>query len=533
MVSFCLLGAGCGEVAPGEPPGSQRDRQGLAPLQSPCVFTAATGGLVIVLAAGEQGYLERRSSDSALLINGEVCNTSGGAPPFARSSSALQATISGAVGGGETMVLDYLNGLFLRGSAVAPGVVIDLGGGGDQVQVRMSPSAERVRAGVNGWDVSGDGTRDLTLVNVAAVTLTLGDGDATFSAAGGGPLGAVSPSSLPITVFGGTGNDRLTGGDGDDDLYGDQGEDLLNGGASLTDGDSYSGGAGRDTVTYASRVGAVTVTVGAGADDGAAGEQDDVGADVEVVTGGQGDDAFTGWAGPQTFYGGPGDDTFDMGLLAGTGAGADAFFGEGGEDAADYRSRLEAVTVTMDSNAANDGAPGEGDNVRSDVEHFLCPAAAVTCTVTGNALDNHLTGGGGDDVLSGGAGDDTFFIGPSGGTGAGADSLTGGAGIDWVDFTTFGAPLDVRMDAVPSATQGKRIALDVEDLACPTATACTVTGNARNNHLWGSTQLDTLSSGGGDDLVETGGGADVVDCGDGSDILIGAGALPVGVTCEL
>lgn len=535
FVRASVLGflCGCGDgVVHVESP-NQASRQGLAPLLTPCVFTPASGAMTIVLAASEFAHVERRVSDSALLINGETCDGGG---TFAKSTTALRATVSGDVSGSETLLLDFTNGTFLKGSATAAAVSLDLGGGGtDVLQLRGSPLRDTMRAGALGWDTTGDGLRDLTLVNVSSVVVTLGDGDDVFSAAGGGNLGGACGSALGLTVYGGPGKDTLTGGDGDDALFGDSGNDTMSGGASELDADTYSGGADVDTVTWASRSTPVTVTLGAGANDGAAGESDDVGADVEVVIGGSGADAFTGWTGAQTFYGGAGDDVFRMGLLASTGAGADTVYGEAGADTVDYGARLEAVTVTMDLNAANDGnaAATESDTIRNDVEHLICPTAAVVCTVTGNALDNRITGGGGSDSLNGGAGDDTFIVGASAGIGAGADVFTGGAGVDRVDFTAFGASLDVRMDEVASSTQGKRIGLDVEDLACPTASACTVLGNGLNNHLWGSTQLDTFSSAGGDDFVETNGGSDAVDCGDGSDILIGAGAVPVGVTCEL
>lgn len=522
--------AACGDSSP-SPAEAEASRLGLLPLASPCVFTAATGSLAIVLAAGEQGYLERRLSDSALLINGDLCNSPGGAAPFAKSTTALSATVSGDPGGGERFVLDLTNGVFLRGSStLGPVLAINLGGGGtDDLQVRLTGSRDVVRAGTAGWDISGDGWPDFAIANVDSVTVTLGDGDDLFSAAGGPNLGSALPATLPLFVYGGPGDDSLAGGDGDDALFGDLGNDTLNGGASLVDSDTYSGGGGTDTVTYAARAGAVTVTVGAGANDGFSTEHDDVTADVELVQGGAGDDSFTGWAGPQTFLGGAGDDTVHMGLLASTGAGADVFFGEAGDDTADYSARLEAVTVTMDLNAANDGNPGEGDNVHTDVEHLVCPTAAVVCTVTGNPSDNRITGGGGDDVLNGGAGDDTFLLSGH----AGADVISGGTGVDLVDFSTLGATLNVRMDDVASVTRGVRIGLDVENLTCPTASACTVSGNDRQNHLIGSSQVDTLSGLGGDDLIETNGGADVVDCGDGSDILIGAGAAALGTTCEL
>jgi Ca2+-binding RTX toxin-like protein len=530
LLSALVCTFACGPAHEG--PGAAFDRQRLTPLQTPCLFSAGT--MAIVLAANEEGVIERRLSDSALLVNGDPCNSAGGVAPFAKSTTAVTATVLGAAGGDEELTLDFVNGAFLRGTSVAPGLVIDLAGGGsDTVAVRLSAMKDVVSVGTNGWDISGDGVRDFTLSGVESATVLLGDGSDVFSAAGGGLLGSASPSSLPLTVYGGPGDDVLTGGEADDALHGDTGADVLSGGASLVDSDVYVGGAGLDTVTYGARGGAVTITVGVGADDGAASEHDDVQADVETVIGGSGDDSFTGTSGPQTFYGGAGGDTFFMGLLASTGAGADTAYGETGLDTVDYGSRLEAVSVTMDLNVANDGAIGEGDNVRNDVEQLICPTAAVACTVTGNALDNRLTGGGGADTLDGAAGDDTFIMGASGGIGAGADNVTGGAGVDLIDFSVFGAVIDVRMDGAASATQGKRIATDVENLVCPTAHACTVLGNAANNHLWGSSQADTLSSAGGDDFVETLGAADVVDCGDGSDILIGAGASPVGTTCEL
>jgi Ca2+-binding RTX toxin-like protein len=532
LLSFALIFVGCGVAPAPRENGVVFDHQRLAPLQSPCVFTAATGALVISLGAGEQGFLELRATDGALLANGDPCMSVGNVLPMAKSTSARSATIVGDNSGNEVFTLDFAVGMFLRGSASGPAISVDLGGNAsDVLQVRLSSMPERVTGGVNGWDLSGDGVRDLVFTGVAALTVTLGGGNDVFTAGGGGVFGAPSPASLPLTVYGGSGDDLLVGGDGNDTLYGDTGNDTLNGGTSVTDADVYVGDLGTDVVTYAGRVGALVITVGAGANDGAATESDDLGADIETVIGGLGDDTFTGSAGSQTFYGGAGNDTFLMGLLAGDGAGGDTVYGEAGIDTVDYSARLEAITVTMDLNAANDGATGEADNVRSDIEALICPQAAVGCNVTGNALDNVITGGAGADTFAGGAGDDTFLVGSSSGVGKGADVISGGMGVDLVDFTAFGAALDVRMDDLPSVTQGKRIANDVENLMCPSNSTCAVVGNGGNNHLFGSSTTDTLSSMGGDDLVETNGGADDVDCGSGSDILIGTPGSSVG--CEL
>lgn len=117
--------------------------------------------------------------------------------------------------------------------------------------------------------------------------------------------------------------------------------------------------------------------------------------------------------------------------------------------------------------------------------------------------------------------------------GVGADAFTGGAGIDTVTFASFGAVIDVVMDGTASTTQSKVINTDVENLTCPTASACTVTGNSGANRIVGSSAADTINGGGGDDFIETSGGNDTVDCGDGSDILYYTAGTPVPTACEL
>ena len=190
----------------------------------------------------------------------------------------------------------------------------------------------------------------------------------------------------------------------------------------------------------------------------------------------------------------------------------------------------------MDGVAANDGEAAEGDNIQADIENFICPTGAYVCTVTGNALDNTITGSAGSDVLNGGAGDDTFIMGPNGGIGAGADVISGGAGIDTITFASFGAVINVIMDGTASTTMAKKINTDVENLTCPTASACTVTGNASNNKIVGSSAVDTINGMDGDDNIEGNGGDDAVDCGDGSDLLTGLptrATITAPIACEL
>ncbi len=96
------------------------------------------------------------------------------------------------------------------------------------------------------------------------------------------------------------------------------------------------------------------------------------GAGADTLTGGNGDDLLLGGGGADTLNGGLGDD-----VLVG-GAGADVLIGGGGRDTANYRGHeSQPVTVTFDG-VANDGGPGEADDVRTDVEATaLRPARPV------------------------------------------------------------------------------------------------------------------------------------------------------------
>ena len=131
------------------------------------------------------------------------------------------------------------------------------------------------------------------------------------------------------TINGLGGDDRLTGGEDDDTLNGGAGDDTLIGAYRdvTPDGaDAFNGGTGSDNVSYAARTARVVVDEDGVADDGEAGEGDNVNADVEYVTGGSGNDSLTGGAGTNHLYGGPGDDDLNGG------ADADWLFGDAGAD---------------------------------------------------------------------------------------------------------------------------------------------------------------------------------------------------------
>jgi Ca2+-binding RTX toxin-like protein len=540
LVMFSL--AGCSSststpVATDDP--FQQAEENLSPLAGTCTFVASSGLMTVNVAAGETAIISRRAADSAILQNGASCDN------LATSSTLKKLLIVGAgSGAAKTVILDFTNGLFGVGtsSVATTGIDVNLGAvAGNTLGIRGTAAADNIAYGATGVNLNNDAFKDITISNVDTHVVYLGDGADTFTASGGAPIGGAF--ATPITVYGGAG------------------ADLFNQGATTTLSETIFGGADIDTVSYALRVAAVTVTVGAGVNDGIALEVDDIKSDVEIVTGGTVNDTMTAAAGVAvTFNGGLGNDTLigdsaadtlngDGGndILRGKGGadvlsggdgndtfdeetasnGGDVFNGGAGIDTLDYSQRLLGVTVTMDGSAANDGAsasPGEGDNCKADVEDIL--GTDVADSITGNALNNTITGGLGADTLNGGAGDDLFL---TGAVSDGLDTIAGGTGVDTIDYS--GRAVFVNVTLAPSspsgiAGEGDLLATDMENVI-GTDYNDIIVGNASANELVGGTGDDTLSGLAGDDVLEGGGltEANVLDCGAGDgDIGFGQGS---------
>jgi Ca2+-binding RTX toxin-like protein len=134
----------------------------------------------------------------------------------------------------------------------------------------------------------------------------------------------VKGGTLADTITGNASDNVITGGAGVDTLNGGDGNDTFYEGIGGTNGgDTFDGGNGSDTVDYSGRTAAITVTIGAGANDGLAGESDDVTATCENVvgasafannlTGDTGNNELTGGSGNDTLNGGAGADILDGG----------------------------------------------------------------------------------------------------------------------------------------------------------------------------------------------------------------------------
>ncbi len=126
------------------------------------------------------------------------------------------------------------------------------------------------------------------------------------------------------------------------------------------------------------------------------------------IVGSDGPDLLAGTAGDDAIYGRGGNDTLNG--LAGNdeldgGTGGDLLAGGTGKDSVGYDG-LIGVTVTIDG-AADDGRPGEGDNVTLDVEDLF--GTGADDTLTGSAADNTIDGGAGRDIIDGAGGLDTIY----------------------------------------------------------------------------------------------------------------------------
>ena len=193
----------------------------------------------------------------------------------------------------------------------------------DGVSVRLNGLADDGSAGEG----------DNVLGKVGGITGSRGNDFLEAGPLGGNIFGAEGDD----TIVGGPGNDYLSGQDGADQISGGEGDDRMLGDAGA---DVFSGGGGFDGVEYSSAA-PLRLTIGDGANDGAAGEGDDIRTGVEAVSGGAGDDLIVGDGGANVLSGGLGHD-----VLRGEG-GADLLLGWGDGDILDagpgedtVRSRL-------------------------------------------------------------------------------------------------------------------------------------------------------------------------------------------------
>jgi Ca2+-binding RTX toxin-like protein len=228
-------------------------------------------------------------------------------------------------------------------------------------------------------------------------------------------------------------------------------------------------GRGGDTITVNSNVTIPTTLIG--------------GPGSDSITGGGGNDTIRGGcASPADFpcagytdtndvlHGGNGDDVFDGG------PGADQFYGGLGKDFADYSSRSQSITATL-NDLGDDGEANEHDYIANDNEGII--GGSYNDILVGNNSTNTLAGGPGSDILRGKLG---------------ADVLQGGLGTDLVTYDERSNPVIASINNVANsgeAGEGDTIQQDVENL----------TGGSGNDTLTGDYRANLLIGGGGNDKL--------------------------------
>jgi hypothetical protein len=148
-------------------------------------------------------------------------------------------------------------------------------------------------------------------------------------------------AAVPALIQGEAGNDNLTGGAGNDLLIGGDGLDVMDGQGGA---DTFAGQNGTDRVDYISRTGPVDASLDSQADDGAAGEHDNILDDVETIRGGSGNDSLVGNGNRNFLIGEGGND-----IIFGQGGAGDDLNGGPGDD------RLFAADGLSDEVNCGDG----------------------------------------------------------------------------------------------------------------------------------------------------------------------------------
>ena len=535
-------------------------------------YASSTKTLALSLDFATTNQIVLSATNGEVRVNNHACVTAGGVTLKIADVARIEVT---GTTHDDLVILDLLYGPFgsaLTGSSTSSaahsaGIAIDLAAGsGDRVSLRGTTGADTHVIGSDGSrdfvDFTGDAKADVVIVGAESLADSAAEGNDTTTGQGTLPGAAsamtataavastavtsgMGPTSLPLFLFGGAGNDKLYGGSGNDALDGMEGDDTLyaSGTTSADGNDTFVGGAGTDTADYSTRLANTYLSIGTSrssvraaskacdslvttnkGDDGlytssGQSECDDLDATIEnliggavtdvligstssnVLTGGGGSDYL--WGGPagscsatvdvDVLNGGAGDDVF-MPLLQGSGASSDCrdtYNGGSGTDVVLYTWRTSAV-VMAPSGASTSGEAGEGDTIAADIEVLF--GGAANDTLTANAAGTTLFGCAGNDVLTGAAGKDTFFGGP------GNDLMNGNAGDDlFVEKGTVSTTMAGFFDVLTAGEEDAKppTAFDSTALGCKA-----VASEAAMNNGDGA---DRMNGGtGGEDTVDYG-----------------------------
>ncbi len=329
---------------------------------------------------------------------------------------------------------------------------------------------------------------------------------------------SVTGTSGANTIYGGVGDDTIDDGAGGDAVYGGDGNDLFNTGDSSFTGDSFDGGAGTDTLSYASHNwGSPSSSVVFNFLTGIASFNGftETFSSIEVFQGSQGDETIISNGGSQTYYGSDGNDS----MVAGNGG--ETMYGGNGIDTADLSVGNFIYTFNTETGLATQYSA----ELFQGFEVFIFGANNDTITTHS---DGTL-----DETVFGGAGNDTIIDTSTSGTGD-VDSYDGGANIDTIAYTSS-TMVDNRWIVNLAAGlltfdgASRDVLSGFENVRVENAAGMIGDGGANvliaigafDNTVYGNAGNDTVNAGEGNDFVRGDDGDDSVLGGLGDDSLYG------------
>jgi Ca2+-binding RTX toxin-like protein len=486
-------------------PGATAEGSGVSEIEFSGNLAGGTDNFRIT---GSSGAENLNFGSFGLNLNGDddVDVTIAGAETFTVNAGDGDDVVSGA--GGDVTGAAFPLSLTLNGE-----------GGADTLT--GGAAGDTITGGVGDDAFNGGAGNDVLLGEDGNDTVDGGPGNDALSGMAGTDTALYASASSGVTVnlatgssSGGGGIDSLasvenaTGSLFADTLVGDDTANVLDGAGSADtlrgagDDDSLLGGEGSDTADYSTAPSPVNANLGAGT---ASGDGSDVLSSVENVIGSDFGDTLTGNSANNNLQGGAGNDTLagnggDDVLAGGAGSdlldegseanGSDDLSGGSGSDTVSYGKRSQDLVVSINGDF-DDGAPGESDNVATDVENVV--TGSGDDVVTGEGAGNRLETGAGDDFLTGAGGDDV---------------LDGGPGRDVADYFTASSGVSVDLSTGrATGGAGNDVLMRIEDLVGSTGNDV-LRGNDEDNEILGHGGIDTINGGRGHDELYGGQGDD-------------------------
>ena len=367
------------------------------------------------------------------------------------------------------------------------------GGPGDTIQLQSGYGNETAAVTHNGVTIFGDATS-------IGITLQLGMGIATFTAAGTAPFDILDASD-GNGIVGNAGNNLVTVTAGIDAVNGGAGVDRLvvdyRLATGAVTGDSTSNfaeaeGGGRAVTITAGTFENFTVLTGTGADTLTVGDG------ANVITAGNGANTITTGNGNNLVTGGVDADTIT------TGAGNDTIEGGAGTNTISAGQGFNIVT----------GGAGADTITALDGGNTIDAGNGTNHVTTGAGADTILTGTGADTIVSG-AQDDLITA------RGGADNVDAGAGSDRL-IIDYSAMTTNVLGGVVSGTLAAGFTGHIEDQQTSQVDfvgveSFVITTGSGNDRVITGGGADTLTGGAGNDTLDGGAGNDVMTGGLGDD----------------